>query len=132
MTDFLERYFVGTYFHFLEKENSGRVELHWYFAYSTILMIAAYNFMFIFMAALSLNIQLPDKYVSAWFFSGCVATLLVLCWVFFLMGGRYRQQVPRWTRHRKSIKKMAMRINWSLLGLFFAMAIYQVIKLTFD
>lgn len=125
LTKWIEIYFSGTYLYFLEKENGGQSEYHWYFAASTILMIVAYNLMFVAGLAITFGFGgavLASKYTATFL----LFVVLVTCWAYFVRGGRYRDIVGRWSGKKQAVKRAAMRYNWLLLAGFFVMAIRLV------
>ena len=123
----IEAYFSGTYFHFLDKENRKKLEYHWYFAASAVFMIVAYNLMFI--AGLVVSLGYGEHVLASKLYATLILlTILSTCWAYFIRANRYREIVGRWVPQRKLVRRFAMTINWSLLAGFAIMAIWLVVS----
>ncbi len=127
-TKWIEAYFSGTYFHFLDKENRSNLNYNWYFAVSAVFMIAAYNLMFIVGLVVSLGYG-EHVLASKVYATLTLLTVLAACWAYFIRGGRYREIVGRWISQRDLARRFAMTINRSLLAGFAVMAIWLVVSI---
>lgn len=122
----LEIYFSGTYMYFLDKENSRKLEFHWYFAVSTILLIVVVNLMFLLVLTISLGLG-DAIMVSKLTASAVVFGVFACAWVYFVRSQRYRTIVSRWVKDRRRITQIAKRINAILFAGFILLGIRLVL-----
>lgn len=114
ISEIIERYFAGTYFFFLDKENGAKYEAHWYFAVSSLLLIVIFSSMFLTMVYLTFGDNL--ELVNWWSASLFVGLLLIVGYLYFLRRKRYAGITEKWLSNRAVVTKSAMWVNWSMLA----------------